>query len=104
MSATVLREYWTTKTRQAKLCVWCGRLINAGENAAGQAVIDGGEFYVARMHPECHAANDAWFDQVGRQDEAPEASEFGRGEVFEAPDTIRFTPEDCRLNPHRKLK
>ena len=104
MSATVLREYWTTKTRKAKLCVWCGRLINAGESAASQAVICDGEFYIAKLHPECHAANDAWFDPVGRQDEAPDTGEFGRGEVFNEPDTLKFTPEDCRLNPKYKAK
>ena len=104
MSIHVFSEAWIKCRLKRPNCCWCGESIDTGESAVYQVRHQDGGICTARMHPECHAANDAWLNPIGRQGEAPDTGEFGRGEVFKAPDTLRFTPEDCRLNPNRKLK
>lgn len=70
MSYTLL-DLTVRKARKAHSCIWCGEIIPAAETYHDERSVYEGSIQRLRWHPECHAASQKWFREMGEESFQP---------------------------------
>ena len=66
--------------RKPSRCEWCDAVMQPGEKAVTRAYKIDGDFMCARMHPECYAAMEQYFN-INRLEQEFEGGCMDRGKA-----------------------
>jgi len=80
------------KTRRKRKCDWCWELIEKGDPSIATCGIFEGDFYRARFHPECHAAELRYCDERNCWNDAMPEDRMNRGGIEEYGEPERSEP------------